>query len=54
MLRGEKIRKLRKVINMNVEGRPKKKWLDAIGCDIRTAGVDVDNVGNWVKWSFRT
>jgi len=34
---------------MNVEGRrwrgrPKKKWLDAIGCDMRTVVVCVEDV----------
>jgi len=47
------------VIGMNVEGRkgrgrPKKKWLNAIGCDVRTAGECVDDVGDRVKWRFRT
>lgn len=26
----------------------------AIGCDMKTAGVFVDNVGNHIKWRFRT
>jgi len=46
-------------MKMNAEGRrgrgnPKKKWLDAIECDMRTAGVGVDDVGDRVKWRFRT
>jgi len=49
---------MRTVMEMNVEGRrvkgrTKKKWLDAIGCDMRAAGVCVDDTGNRVKWMFR-
>jgi len=43
---------------MNVEGRrgrgrPKNKWLDAIGCDMMTSGVCVDDVRDRVKWRFK-
>jgi len=41
-------------MEMNVEGRrerPKNKCLDAIGCDMRTAGVRVDNVGSSSRMS---
>jgi len=31
------------------KGRSKKKWLNAVECDIRIVGVCVNNVGNWVK-----
>jgi len=35
-------------------GRPKKKRLNVIECDIRTAGVCVNDVGDRVKWRLRT
>jgi len=37
---------------MNIEGergKPNKKWLDAIGCDLRTAGMCIEDVGDHVK-----
>jgi len=42
------------VKKMNVEGRrrkgkPKKKWLDSNGCNMRTTGVCVNDVGYRVK-----
>jgi len=45
-------------MKMNVEGKngkgkPKKKWLDAIKCDMRTSGVCIDDVEDRVKWRFR-
>jgi len=30
-------------------GRPKKKWLDTIGHDMRTVCVGVDDVGERIK-----
>jgi len=46
-------------MKMTVEGRkggerPKNKWLDAIRCDKWIADVCVDDVGDRVKWRFRT
>lgn len=35
-------------------GRPKKRWLDAIGSDMRTVGTYINDVGDRVKWKFRT
>jgi len=40
---------------MNIEerrGRPKKKWVNTIEDDIRTAGVCVVFVGDLAKWRF--
>jgi len=37
---------------MNIEGRkgrPKKKWLNGIECDMRTAGMCVNDVEDQVK-----
>jgi len=51
-VRRENSEAVRMVMEMNVEGRrgrPKKKWLDAFECDMRTAGVCVDDVGGRVK-----
>jgi len=50
----ENSKAVRMVMEMNIEGkrRPKKKWLDAIGCDMRTVDMCVDNVGDGVKWRF--
>jgi len=39
-------------MEVNVEGRSKNKWLDAIRYDMRTAGMCVD-VEDWVKWRLR-
>jgi len=44
---------------MNVEerkerGKSKKKWLNAVGCVMRNAGVSVDDVRNCVNWKFKT
>jgi len=44
---------------MNTEGRrgigrPKKKWSDAIGCDMRTAVVCVEDMRNHVERRFKT
>jgi len=35
-------------------GRPNKKWLDAIECDMKTDGACVYYVGDRVKWWSRT
>jgi len=45
-MRRENSEVIRTVMEINVEGRrekrrPKKKWLDAFGYDMRTAGVCV-------------
>jgi len=56
VMRRENSEAVRTVMEMNVEGRgrSKKKWLDTIGCDMRTAGVCVDDMGDCVMWRFRT
>jgi len=53
-MRREDLEVVRTVMEMNIEerkgsGTPRKEWLDAIGCDIRNAGVCVDDVGDHVK-----
>jgi len=58
-MRRENLEAVRTVMEMNIEGkrgrrRPKKKWLDAIECDVRIAGVCVDDVENRVKWKWPT
>ncbi|XP_050534488.1 uncharacterized protein LOC126901782 [Daktulosphaira vitifoliae] len=58
VMRREELEAIRTVIAMNVEGRrgrgrPKKRWKDANECDMRTADVSVDDVGDRVKWKFR-
>jgi len=35
-------------------GKPKKKMLNAIECDIRTTGNCVNDVGDWIKWKLWT
>jgi len=35
-------------------GRLKKKWLNEIECDMRTAGECVNDVGDRVKWKLKT
>lgn len=57
-MRKEESKAVRTVIEMNVEGRrdrgrPKKRWRDAIECDLRTADVSVEDVGDRVKWKLR-
>jgi len=54
VMRKESLNAVTAVMEMNVEGRrgrkrPKKKWFDAIGCDMKTAGVCIDDVGHRVK-----
>lgn len=49
----------RRVMGMNVEkrrgrGRPKKKWLNTIECDMRTADLCIERVGDRVKRRFST
>jgi len=44
----------RNVMEMNIEGkigkgRPKKRWMDAIGCDMSNAGMCLDDVGDRFK-----
>lgn len=46
-------------MKMNVEGRrgrrkPKKRWLDVTGCNMRTAVVCENDVGDRIKRRFRT
>lgn len=56
-MKSENSRAVRTVVEMNVErrrGRPMKKWLNAIDCDTRINGVCVEDVGDCVKWRFRT
>jgi len=50
---------IRIVMELTVEerkgkGRPKKKWLNGIKCDMRIAGVCVNDVGDRVEWRLRT
>jgi len=55
-MRRENSETVRKVMEMNVKGRrrrPKKKLLDTIGCDMRIAGVCVDDVRDRVNWRLR-
>jgi len=44
-------------MELSVKGRRgkenSKKWLNTIE-DMRTAGVCVEDVGDWAKWRFRT
>jgi hypothetical protein len=59
VMRREESEAVRMVMNMNVEGkrergRPKKKWLDVIKCDMKSAGVCTEDVGDRAKWRFRT
>jgi len=58
VVRRENLESVRNVIEMNVKERRErgrlKKWLDEIGCDMKTTGVCVDDVGDRVKWRFRT
>jgi len=35
-------------------GRQKKKLLKAIECDMRAAGMSVNDVGDWDKWKLKT
>jgi len=47
------------VMGLSVEeregrGRPKKKWLNRIECDMRTVVVYVNDMGDRVKWRLRT
>jgi len=43
-------------MEMNVEGRRGRLKTEekVVGRDMRTAGVSVDDVGDRVKWRFRT
>jgi len=57
-MRRENSEAVRTLMEVNVEGRrgrgrPKKKWLDAIECDMKIAGVCVDDMGDRVKWKFK-
>jgi len=36
------------------KGKIKEKWLNGIECDMRAAGVSVNDVGDRVKWRSRT
>jgi len=57
-MRREKSEAVKTVMKMNIEGtrgrgRQKKRWLDAIVCDMGTAGVCVDDLEDHVKWRFQ-
>jgi len=54
-MRREDSEAVRTVVELSVEGRrgrrrPKKKWLNGIKCDMRMAGVCVNDVGDGVTW----
>jgi len=47
---------IRMVTELSIErrkGKPKKKRLNAIECDIRTTGVYVNDVEDRVRWRLR-
>jgi len=58
VMRKEDLETVRTVMELSVEGkkgrgRPKKKWLNRIEYNNRTAGVCVNNVGDRVKCRLR-
>jgi len=50
----EAVRIVMAIIIEGRKGRPMKNWLNVIKCDMAIVGVCVDDVGDWVKWRFRT